>query len=93
MLGVGRTPVRDALTSLRMKGLIDVQAQRGSFVFFPSASDIAELCQYREVIEIEALRLCHTRAKDATLAQMRRASEDMKAATRMRRLSRAGASR
>lgn len=52
-LGVSRTPVREAFTMLQLQGLITVVPQRGSFVFLPSDSELAELCEYRRMIEIQ----------------------------------------
>ena len=79
--GVSRTPVRNAITSLQLQGLIEVQPQRGSFVFLPSEEDIAKLCEFREMIEIRALTLCYEERQDATLAQMKRANVDIELAT------------
>jgi DNA-binding GntR family transcriptional regulator len=81
-LGVSRTPVRDALTVLQRQGLVEVHPQRGSFVFLPSESDIGQLCEFREMMEMRALSICLERRRDTTLSQMRRASEDMVAAWR-----------
>lgn len=81
-LGVSRTPVREALTLLQQQGLIDIQPQRGSFVFLPSTNDLSELCQYRRLIEVEALRLCHAQRHEETLAALRSASTAMESARR-----------
>src|SRR6185503_16160600 len=45
MLGVSRTPVREALTALQLQGLVVIQPQRGSFVFEPTERDLAEICE------------------------------------------------
>jgi DNA-binding GntR family transcriptional regulator len=71
MLGVSRTPVREALTALQLQGLITILPQRGSFVFQPTEQDIAELCAFRALIEVEAMTLAHARARDATLTQLK----------------------
>lgn len=80
MLGVSRTPVREALTALQMQGLVVIQPQRGSFVFEPSIEDIAELCEYRAIIEVQAMRLAHTRSAEATLASLKTAEADQERA-------------
>ncbi len=72
------TPVREGLTALQLQGLIVTRPQRGSFVFMPSAEDVAELCEFRMVMESRALILCHARAKEATLAAFDRANEAMR---------------
>src|SRR3546814_1175987 len=46
-LGISKTPVREALLQLKLEGLVDIQPQRGSFVFTMAPEEAAELCQYR----------------------------------------------
>src|SRR5258705_4188311 len=76
-LGVSRTPVREALNALQAQGLISIEPQRGSYVFSPSEQDVEELCAFRRLLEAEAMRLCLAGPKDATLAQMKKASAEM----------------
>jgi DNA-binding GntR family transcriptional regulator len=76
-LNVSRTPVRDALTALQLQGLIDVRPQAGSFVFLPSAEDVAELAEFRRVLETTALRLCFARRREDALRGMRTAADAM----------------
>jgi DNA-binding GntR family transcriptional regulator len=78
--GVSRTPVREALTTLQRQGLIVIRPQSGSFVFMPSEEDVAELCEFRRLIETAALRLAHARRRAPALAQMREAIAAMAAA-------------
>ena len=79
-LNVSRTPVRDALTALQLQGLIDIRPQSGSFVFMPSEEDVAELAEFRRVMELTALRFCFARRRDETLRQMRHAADAMEQA-------------
>jgi DNA-binding GntR family transcriptional regulator len=79
-LNVSRTPVRDALTALQLQGLIDVRPQSGSFVFMPSEEDVAELAEFRRVLEVTALRLCFARRRDEALREMRGATDAMERA-------------
>jgi DNA-binding GntR family transcriptional regulator len=79
-LGVSRTPVREALTTLQRQGLIVIRPQSGSFVFMPSEEDVAELCEFRRLIETAALRLAYARRRTQALAQMREAIAAMEAA-------------
>lgn len=72
-LGVSRTPVREALTALQRQGLIVIRPQYGSFVFMPTEEDVAELCEFRRLVEVAALRFAHTRRKAEALVQMRAA--------------------
>lgn len=78
--GVSRTPVRDALTALKAEGLIEVRPQAGSFVFTPSEEDVAELADFRRVVEVAALRLCFARRREETLHDMRAATDAMQRA-------------
>jgi DNA-binding GntR family transcriptional regulator len=79
-LGVSRTPVREALTALQRQGLIVIRPQSGSFVFMPTEEEVAELCEYRRLIECAAIRRAHARRRDETLAQLRQAIDVMDAA-------------
>ena len=55
-LGISKTPVREALLQLKLEGLVDIQPQRGSFVFTMAPEEAAEMCQYRVILESAALR-------------------------------------
>jgi len=78
--GVSRTPVREALTMLQRQGLIVIRPQSGSFVFLPTEEDVAELCEFRRLIETAALRFASIRRRDEALAEMRLAIAAMRAA-------------
>jgi DNA-binding GntR family transcriptional regulator len=78
-LGVSRTPVREALTALQLQGLINILPQRGSYVFQPAEQDVAELCEFRAMIEIRALSLAHARDRNAALRGMQEAQSEMEA--------------
>lgn len=77
MLGVSRTPVREALTALQIQGLVVIQPQRGSFVFQPSDDELAEICEYRLIIESQAMALAVARASDQAIAMLEAAQSDM----------------
>lgn len=77
MLGMSKTPVREALLRLRLEGLVVIHPQRGSFVFQIQESEVAHICQFRSMIECEALAdaMKHRHAEllqalDASLAAM-----------------------
>lgn len=55
-LNVSRTPVREAINRLEIEGLLDVQPQRGSFVFELQPNELAKLCDARVCLETAALR-------------------------------------
>lgn len=76
-LGVSRSPVRQAFAALEQQGLIHVRPQRGTFVFEPSAEDTAELCEFRRMIEIEALDLAVLRQRAALVSALAAAATTM----------------
>jgi DNA-binding GntR family transcriptional regulator len=56
-LGVSKTPIREAFLRLKTEGLVDVQPQRGTFVFRMSAGEVRTLSEFRDILETSALRL------------------------------------
>jgi DNA-binding GntR family transcriptional regulator len=54
-LGISKTPVREALLRLRHGGLVEIHPQRGTFVFTLDEAGVDHVCQFRAVIECEAL--------------------------------------
>lgn len=64
-LGLGRTPVREALRTLAQEKLVDVYPRRGIFVSSVNARDLASLSEVRVELETFAARLAAERATDA----------------------------
>jgi DNA-binding GntR family transcriptional regulator len=56
-LGVSKTPVREAFLQLKNEGLVEIQPQRGTFVFQMTSEQILQLSAFRELLEVEALRI------------------------------------
>ena len=50
-LGIGRTPVREALRDLERNGLVEVLPARGTFVKTPSLTDLREIYEIRYALE------------------------------------------
>ena len=69
-LGVSRTPVRDALAILQYNGLVEVIPKRGSFVFTPTVEDLSALCDYRMMLERQAMVSAMGHAPDELLADL-----------------------
>jgi DNA-binding GntR family transcriptional regulator len=69
-LGIGRTPVREALRRLAQEQLVDVYPRRGMFVSDVDVRDLARISEVREALEPEAARLAAERATDADRAGM-----------------------
>lgn len=78
--GVSRTPVREALNQLQSLGLVVVRPQRGSYVFTPSEADIEALCEFRFVIEPRSAELAWQHDREATMAVIAEAIDDMEQA-------------
>ena len=68
-LGLGRTPVREALRTLAQEKLVEVYPRRGIFVSSVNARDLASLSEVRAVLEAHAARLAADRATDEERAQ------------------------
>jgi DNA-binding GntR family transcriptional regulator len=64
-LGIGRTPVREALRRLAQEQLVEVYPRRGMFVTPVDARALARLSEVRAVLEPQGARLAAERATDA----------------------------
>jgi len=69
-LGIGRTPVREALRRLAQERLIEVFPRRGMHVTTVDVRDLARLCEVRLVLEPEAAMRAAERATRADLDQI-----------------------
>jgi DNA-binding GntR family transcriptional regulator len=67
-LGISKTPVREALLQLKQEGLVQVQPQRGTYVFRLEAEQVIMISELREVLELAAAKAALTR-NGATLAE------------------------
>ncbi len=76
-LGVGRTPVREALRDLAREQLVEVFPRRGIFVSGVEVGDIAGLSEVRLVLETKAARLAAERRNDAERAETLRLLEEL----------------
>jgi DNA-binding GntR family transcriptional regulator len=63
-LGLGRTPVREALRRLAQEQLVEVFPRRGMFVTNVDVRDLARISEVRLALEPEAARLAADRATD-----------------------------
>jgi DNA-binding GntR family transcriptional regulator len=70
-IGIGRTPVREALRRLAQERLVEVYPRRGMFVTGVDVRELARLSEVRAVLEPEAARLAAERASDAERAGLR----------------------
>lgn len=93
-LGVSRTSVRQALTAMRVMGLIDIRPGAGAYLAKPTddlvpslASAVAEveadhpmIWEVREGVEVQAARLAAGRRTEGDLQAMRAALDAMESA-------------
>jgi DNA-binding GntR family transcriptional regulator len=63
-LGIGRTPVREALRRLAQEQLVEVFPRRGIFVTGVDVRDLARISEVRGVLEPEAARFAAERATE-----------------------------
>ena len=76
-LGIGRTPVREALRRLALERLVAVYPRRGMEVTTVDVRDLARLCEVRAVLEPEAARLAAERATREDVAGLHALREEL----------------
>jgi DNA-binding GntR family transcriptional regulator len=82
-LGVSKAPVRESLNELRLKGLVVVVPQSGSYVFSPTSEQIEELCDFRSLLEARAIRASMLNDASSLIADLRKTAKEMKRAYRL----------
>jgi DNA-binding GntR family transcriptional regulator len=81
-LKVSKAPIRESLNELRIKGLVVVVPQSGSYVFSPTGEQIEELCDVRSLLETRALAASMERNPRSLIADLRKAVTGMQQALR-----------
>ncbi|GAA2032536.1 GntR family transcriptional regulator [Terrabacter terrae] len=81
LLGISRSPVREALLRLAEAGLVRIDRNRGFRVLKPQARDIEEIFDLRLALEPVAARRAAEHAGDAERDEIREAFAAMRAAT------------
>jgi len=76
-LGIGRTPVREALRRLSQEQLVEVYPRRGMFVTAVEIRDLASLCEVRTVLESHAAHLAAERATLDELQELQALIEEL----------------
>ena len=67
-MGIGRTPLREAVKRLALEGLLEVQPRRGTFVTEVEAADIQNITEVRAELEAYAAELAANRLDPETRA-------------------------
>jgi GntR family transcriptional repressor for pyruvate dehydrogenase complex len=91
LFDVGRSAVRDAMTSLKGKGLVEIRHGEGMYIcpfdpakllqhymLLPNPKDIEALFQVREMLEAGMVKLAAQFRSEEDLKAMKRAIEEMK---------------
>jgi DNA-binding GntR family transcriptional regulator len=81
-LDVSKAPIRQSLNELRLKGLVAVIPQSGSYVFSPTREEIEELSDFRLLLEQRALCVSMENAATAMLRSLKKIVEKMNDAYR-----------
>jgi DNA-binding GntR family transcriptional regulator len=77
-IGLGRTPVREALRKLAQEQLVEVFPRRGMFVTGVDVRDLARISEVRTALEPEAARLAAERATDEERDELASLSDAIK---------------
>jgi DNA-binding GntR family transcriptional regulator len=77
-LGIGRTPVREALRRLAQEQLVEVFPRRGMFVTGVDVRDLARISEVRTALEPQAARLAAERATDEERNALASLSDEIK---------------
>lgn len=80
ILGISRSPVRDALATLQVEGLVNVSPKRGSFVFTPDLKAVDDLCEHRSILESASIRKAISSNKDTLVRSLDKAVVTMERA-------------
>lgn len=71
-IGIGRTPVREALQRLAIEGLVVHRLNRGMFVSEVGYTEVQEIYEFRRIIDGSACRLAAARASKAQADELMR---------------------
>lgn len=82
-MGIGRTPVKEAVTRLATEGLLEVSDRRGTYVPIISEADIVEMFALRRLLEGYAADLIAKKDGELDLSEPQRALETMAAISRV----------
>ena len=78
-LGIGRTPLREAIKRLALENLVAVQPRSGTFVTGVDAADIIHISEVRAELEAQAAELAALRMDAPTRARAEAMLEEVRA--------------
>jgi len=76
-LGVSRTPLKEALNRLEMEGLIQIFPRSGTYVTNANVDYIVESFDLRRILELYAIELIGTKAKEEDLTHLKSIVDEM----------------
>jgi len=76
-LGLGRTPIREALQRLAAEGLVNIVPRRGVFVADISITDLQKIFEVRMFLEGFCARLASQRMIEGQMAEMEAVLQDL----------------
>ena len=79
-LGMGRTPIREALQRLAREDLVTIMPRRGMFVTEISVADLRQIFEARVPLETACARLAAERASPELIAELEALAEGLPAA-------------
>lgn len=77
LLGVSRTPLREAIKTLASEGLVEIQPSKGAIVRRFTEQDIHDILEVLKVLEQESARLACRRASDEDIAAIVAVHQEM----------------
>ena len=79
VIGVSRTPIREALFRLENEGIVKIIPRRGAFVIQQSKENIIEILQIRELLEGLVVRLVTPLLEESDIRELRSCLDKLRA--------------
>ncbi len=80
MMGVSRTPVREAIRKLQAEGLVIMNARRGAIVAPINKKDLKEILEIRKALERLTCQLVSAKADEEAVAELKEINQVMEEA-------------
>lgn len=77
MLGISKTPVREALMQLKREGLVQIDPQRGTSIFRIEDVEIDQIAAFRRLLEVNAARAIFAADREPATRKMKRVIDAM----------------
>ena len=85
-LGIGRTPIREALQRIAVEGLIQHLPNRGMLISDISATSVQAIYEFRSLVEGEAARLAAARSTESHVIELQSLADQLDHATNKGRI-------